>query len=202
MGAIYSILNKSNGKIYIGLTSDPSDRFSRHKYKLNMGKHFNPHLQNAWNKYGENSFEFNIIEHCDDEELGENERWWIDHLDSTNRDIGYNIRTGGDSNFKHSEETKLKISESLKHSNPMHNKSIAEKFAMDKSIKDNKTGYFRVIKTPKNDCKQGFYWRYQWREDGKRYCLSSVNFEKLKGKVLEKGLPWGRISEFGVSANE
>lgn len=60
---VYFILNKVNGKIYIGSTSDEKGFYKRiknHLYKLKLQIHENFHLQNAWNKYGEDAFEFKI----------------------------------------------------------------------------------------------------------------------------------------------
>lgn len=98
MGCIYSILNKNNGKIYVGLTNDVRRRFKEHRADLRHNKHYNAHLQYAWNKYGEDSFEFNVLEYCHDDKLGENEKWWINYFDSSNKLKGYNQTTGGEDN--------------------------------------------------------------------------------------------------------
>jgi len=34
----------------------------QHFSKLRCNKHVNQHLQNAWNKYGKESFEFEVLE--------------------------------------------------------------------------------------------------------------------------------------------
>lgn len=49
------------------------NRHCRHFGELNRNVHNNKHLQNAWNKYGEESFEFNVLEYCDVELLNERE---------------------------------------------------------------------------------------------------------------------------------
>lgn len=60
---IYVIYNNVNGKFYIGSTTHSFKlRWYAHLYQLRMGKHGNFILQRAWNKYGENAFEFRIIE--------------------------------------------------------------------------------------------------------------------------------------------
>ena len=123
MGCIYSILNKVNGKIYVGLTIDVKRRFKEHKSELRSGIHYNSHLQRAWNKYGEDAFEFNVLEYCSDDKLSDNESWWIDYFDSTNKLKGYNQITGGKCNNgsanpmynkHHSIESRKKMSESRK----------------------------------------------------------------------------------------
>ena len=64
---IYFISNKVNGKRYIGSSKDIEQRFRAHRSELNRGVHRNVHLLNAWNKYGEESFEFSVVEECDEE---------------------------------------------------------------------------------------------------------------------------------------
>lgn len=120
MSGIYSILNKINGKIYVGQSVNPSKRGTDHRCKLNNNTHINPHLQKAWNKYGESAFEFNILEYCSEEDLNDNESWWVDYFNSTDRDEGYNIESGGKSNYTVSEETREKF---IGKNNPMYGKS-------------------------------------------------------------------------------
>lgn len=115
---IYGIRNKLNDKIYIGKTQmNFGDRRDCHFACLNGGYHDNPHLQKAWNKYGEENFEFVIMYQCDNnegtDEVNELEIKYIKHYKDLKK--AYNIRDGGDGGFyfgKHlSEETKRKIGE-------------------------------------------------------------------------------------------
>lgn len=91
------------------------DRFDSHKSLLNNNKHFNTKLQNAWNKYGEDSFVFEIVEAIDKEQpvekFNELEKHYIQSYNSINS--GYNISVGGDGAAgRHmSEATKRKIGE-------------------------------------------------------------------------------------------
>lgn len=62
MSYIYKILNKVNGKFYIGSTVNIKNRKYQHIHLLKKGKHQNNILQRAWNKYGEENFEFIILE--------------------------------------------------------------------------------------------------------------------------------------------
>ena len=62
---IYQIRNKNNGKVYIGqvyATKGANRRWLEHRAALRKGNHYNPHLQSAWNKYGEVNFSFEILE--------------------------------------------------------------------------------------------------------------------------------------------
>jgi group I intron endonuclease len=65
ISGIYKIVNKVNGKYYVGSSNDVlKSRFYEHKRLLTKHKHFNIKLQNAWNKYGEVNFEFILVEKC------------------------------------------------------------------------------------------------------------------------------------------
>lgn len=49
-------------------------------------KHFNIHLQNAWDKYGSDNFLFEILEECDKECLKDKEEYYIQTLKSNDRE--------------------------------------------------------------------------------------------------------------------
>ena len=61
---VYSIENKVNGKCYIGSTTNPRVRWSKHKGDLNRKRHHSFVLQRAWDKYGANNFELKILLQC------------------------------------------------------------------------------------------------------------------------------------------
>ena len=58
---IYKITNTITNNFYIGSTVNFYNRFKKHRHSLNNNKHENIHLQRAFNKYGEDFFEFKII---------------------------------------------------------------------------------------------------------------------------------------------
>lgn len=91
---IYKITNIINNKCYIGQTKDYIKRFSAHKNSLRKNKHDNPHLQSAWNKYGEENFSFDILEYT--ENYNEKEKYYIAYYKSDNLEFGYNILPGGE----------------------------------------------------------------------------------------------------------
>lgn len=211
MGCIYSILNKSNGKIYIGQTiRTPNERKSEHFSRLRNQNHINPHLQNSWNKYGEDTFEFNVLENCPNEELGVNEDWWVTYFDSTNRTNGYNLQSGGYSNYTVSDETRIKQSEALKGcvrseefcrkiSDARKGMKFSEKhkenISKAISLSLNNTGYYRVHIDKDSRYAQGFRYVYKWVVDGKNKKITSTSLDNLKEKVLSHGLEWFKIDE-------
>ena len=85
----YLILNISNGKPYIGASVNIERRWRVHKCELRGNKHCNLKLQRAWNKYGEPSFTFTILEVCERGDIVDCEQRWIDQYDAVNS--GYNI---------------------------------------------------------------------------------------------------------------
>lgn len=65
---VYKITNIHNNKFYIGSTSESFlKRWNHHINALRRKTHKNIHLQNAFNKYGEESFKFEILETCSKE---------------------------------------------------------------------------------------------------------------------------------------
>ena len=124
-----------NGKRYYGITKQKVEK----RWKNGKGYKYHDYFYKAINKHGWDNFEHIVIARG----LSEEEAKWLEvelirELDTTNREYGYNITKGGDSNSmkgktlseehrkkmseakkgkkrkKHTEEHKQKISESLK----------------------------------------------------------------------------------------
>ena len=110
---IYCIENKLNRKKYVGQSIDIYSRWMQHRYELSNNCHHNSHLQNAWNKYGSENFEFYILEQCNESKLDEREKYWSELYNVYDYNMGYALRTAGQTgNFRASEETKIKMSRS------------------------------------------------------------------------------------------
>lgn len=88
---VYQIKCITNGKIYIGSAVDLLERCEHHRSSLRRGNHRNAHLQAAWIKYGEDNFEFTVLELVDPNDLLNAEQSWIDQTQSSKRGIGFNI---------------------------------------------------------------------------------------------------------------
>jgi len=67
---IYKIVNKVTGQCYVGQSQRVKKRLKEHFRLLRWDKHTNPHLQNAYNKYGAEAFYGAVEIECNDlEEL-------------------------------------------------------------------------------------------------------------------------------------
>lgn len=66
-------------------------RWSKHLRSLLHGSHQNFHLQQAWDKYGEDNFKFLVLELIMKSELLRAEQAWIDSSGCTDRNVGFNI---------------------------------------------------------------------------------------------------------------
>lgn len=111
MYTVYQHKNKINGKIYIGITSrTPRDRWG------NNGSNYksSPHFYSAIQKYSWDNFEHNILfTNLTKEQACLKEQELIKCFNSMDRQFGYNSTSGGEF-FVMNEETKQKISQSMK----------------------------------------------------------------------------------------
>ncbi len=108
---IYAITHRATGRKYVGSTVNRVKRWSQHRARLRRGRHHSKPLQNAWTKYGEAAFLFELIELVDDPaKLIEREQFWIDALQA--RGHGYNVGpvAGSPLGVRQSAETKAKKS--------------------------------------------------------------------------------------------
>lgn len=165
---IYRFTNTINGKMYIGMSNHVNDRRKRHLYELRRGNHINKHFQAAFNKYGEEAFQWDVLEYCTAESLEQREQYWIAFYDSFTH--GYNATTGGDgSNGKiWTEEMYEKMSIPVVCLNTMRRYSSVKEAAsamhtFDSSIIRVCTGRARYAGTNNGD---KLVWRYASDLDG------------------------------------
>ena len=88
-GYIYKTTNLLNRKIYIG----------QHKSKVFDPSYYGSGswFRSVFKKYGKNNFTTEIIEECESpQSLNEREIYWIEHFQSRNPSIGYNLAKGGE----------------------------------------------------------------------------------------------------------
>lgn len=107
---IYMHKNKINGKIYIGQSCNLNVRWHPISYKDCS------YFYNAIQKYGWDNFEHVILEDSlSIEEADQKEKYYIEKYNTLNRDYGYNLKSGGNSSYVLSAETRQKIKKSNQH---------------------------------------------------------------------------------------
>ena len=85
---VYSITNLLTSRVYIGYTRQLYKRWVQHRTALKRGEHDNKALQESWDKYGKDAFDFNIVEECEHEVSLERERFHILQCESV-----FNVRS-------------------------------------------------------------------------------------------------------------
>lgn len=112
-GSIYEIVNKVNGKVYIGQTTkNIRARWSAHKSEAKFTKRPGK-LHAAIRKYGHENFTIEMLTTASSkDELDLLEQIYIDGLGGLGTN-GYNLKDGG-AHGKYSKESREKMSKSLK----------------------------------------------------------------------------------------
>lgn len=141
---IYQICNTINGHCYIGSSVDIQHRWSDHKHRLRKGVHHSQYLQRAFNKYGEDAFEFSVIETCLVPVLILREQYYIDklnpeynivqtagsalgmkHTDAARKKMSV-AKTGLMVGYKHTEQARANMSIAARNMTPEHKKKISD----------------------------------------------------------------------------
>lgn len=110
MKCVYLRTNLVNGKQYVGQANDFINR--EYEWKCLKGSYAGSLINRAREKYGLENWSVEILVECStQEELNKWEIFYIDKL-NTKTPNGYNLTDGGEgvSGFKHSNETKKKLS--------------------------------------------------------------------------------------------
>jgi len=149
VSGIYLITNWINGKVYIGSSNNLYERSVRHLLRIKGGKHDNPHLQTAMNKYGIENFHFFVMEECEPSKLIEREQFYIDIYKSYDRKVGYNCKRIANSSLgiklsdrakenlkKAHNNPKTKALHSLRSKERVANRSEEEKLAYSERMKN------------------------------------------------------------------
>jgi group I intron endonuclease len=117
---VYAATCKENGKTYVGITVNLTERKSQHKQQAVSGSIYRFHK--AIIKHGWDAFNWELLETCDNRELANlRETVWVERLNSKIPN-GYNMTNGGGGDnrglgnrgYRHTKETKARISETMK----------------------------------------------------------------------------------------
>ena len=139
---IYMWTNNLTNDIYIGQSINLSNRLKKYFTLSYLNSKNNLRISRALIKYGYFNFAVTILEYCDKSDLLAREQYYFDKLNPQ-----YNILkiAGSSLNYKHSEETKAKISQSLK------GKYVKEKSALFGRIAPEETKKLMSLKKGKQN---------------------------------------------------
>lgn len=198
---IYKISFKQSNIVYIGSAVDFKRRKQHHLSQLKRKNHRNIHLQRCYNKYGEDSILFEILEQIDKKEnLIIAEQRWINSYEWKEL-INICPVAGNTLGRKHSEESKEKISRNHHdvsgENNPMfgltgslspnykreHTEEAKKKIGEANKGKQKTLGYKHTEETKK---KIGENWKGRQHKDKSKKKMSMKHLENFRNKGGEK----------------
>lgn len=123
-GQVYCITNTLNGKQYVGQTS--SHRFDKKYRPFGYLRRFREHILHARHdstrdyailrairKYGEPSFQVELLENCPKEVLNDREQFYVKKLNTISPN-GYNLTAGGEQEKSMAPEIRRRNSQKMK----------------------------------------------------------------------------------------
>jgi group I intron endonuclease len=185
MGYIYLIINKINGKKYVGqsIQYDINRRWNQHMNNIS-GKTY---LSNAFIKYGRDNFKFKIICICFDEDCNRYEEEYIKSFNTISPN-GYNLRYGGNNSHLHPDTIKLiksKITDEYK-----EKMSKIVKLALEKRKLDGYTQSINSLENLKKACEKRKRKVRQYTNNG----IFISEFNSIKEAELKTNINNRRIS--------
>lgn len=192
MGYIYRIYCKlSEEKCYIGQTTNYKRRWKDH---INNIKDHNTPLYNAMNKYGVNNFVFELLLECNNDHMNIYEKRYIELYNTYPPPNGYNLTSGGDSNYRLTEESRNKISIKAKEllGNPefknRRDKQLAEAHRTPESRKKASSSQLSFLESEEGkkeiERRMDSYWKWRETPEGKEQYRA--NMIKLQQSNLER----------------
>lgn len=208
---------KKNQMVYIGQSKNISLRHSHHLNPIYYNNQtINRVLQNNMDRYKLVIIKSNPTFSKNDRDILE--KHYIEFYNTFRDGNKFNYTPGGDfapstvpdiakkisksmsgqnnPNYgKKNPELSKRNSQNIGPNNPFYGKHHSEETKRKMSLSRNSTGYRWVSLGTCPRCKSGKRYQYRYyNDDGKRLSIVSVSIERLKKKVLEKGLPWEKIN--------
>lgn len=182
-GIIYKSLNKANGKVYIGKTTNELERRS-YIHFLNAENNMQNIFYRAIRKYGKENFIFEQIDSANSiEELNNKEVYWIDYYRSYigfNDCNGYNMTLGGDGGDTFSGRTDEQKQK--------YRKWLSEKYSGEGNPMFGSKGAFFGVERPDHSNKM----RELWQDENFKLKILNRKYAKGKrGKEHKKSRPIG-----------
>lgn len=161
---VYAHINKSNGKLYIGITCQPPEhRWGRNGNRYKGCDRFYKAIQH----YGWKNFNHEIWKKdLSFKQACYWEQFYIQRYKTNDGDHGYNLTSGGQEYSKHSDETKLKMSHKAKGSG---NSQFGKRHSKDhcEKISDGCKEFFqkRTDEDKLEFCRKNSRYKYKLVED-------------------------------------
>jgi group I intron endonuclease len=190
VSGVYRIVCLVTKKCYVGSAKNLALRIWQHESTLRRQAHENPYLQNAFNKYEEDSFEIEILQIVYSKNLiyrRKQEQYWIDYYQSYLPEKGYNIyrRADGKEKCPMTQEQKDRISKTLKRKyaigeivNPFTGRHHSRK--TKKVLSKANTGRKLKPFTQEHKDKIGANTRRCWKDPKYRALMLEVNKKRRK----------------------
>lgn len=197
---IYSIKNKTTGKLYIGSAVCLYTRIHSHFSMLKLDKHDNIHFQRLYRKYGVSDFCYDILEFCEKQELVEREQFYIDSMKPKINICKFAQSTLG---YRHGEKMKARFSETRKgiQTKSMLGKSHSESTKRVLSEKAKKRPLPPLLLIRSREANLGRKWTEEMRRKipEKQAKLSIEQVRQIR-EMLERGIYQKDIANFfGIS---
>lgn len=86
---IFKVENLANGRVLIGSSKNLPGKANSYRFQLKQGSHMNRELQNDFNRFGEENFEFSVVDYLDPKDgpgydytndLAALEEMWLERL--------------------------------------------------------------------------------------------------------------------------
>ena len=223
---IYKIENIITGDFYIGQSINLKNRKHKHFYTLKKNNHFNIHLQNSYNKYGKESFIFQVILYCEPFDTNYYEQKIVDNFNPkynkrkncivSNVGIIHNEEfrkkisissMGRMKGYKHNNETLRKMSDAQKQAHKKRKFLNCKNTSISLTIRESdKNIYFSKeeidnIKILKNSEKErflfGLFLFYKMKILSEKIKKIEVkNYLEIKENVLKRSKNLGKIKDF------
>lgn len=177
VSAVYCITNTVNGKKYIGSSSNLYSRLLKHRALLRHGSHGNVELQNDWDRFGEDSFDYEVVEECPENNLKIREDYYIknskDIYNSAIGTIGFTFRnetrnrmsTSRKSGFKNGTITPYQLRKVSKYD--LDGNFIVEYDSLKEAAKTEGIHVSSIIRCANGTYSQnnGFRWSYERKDN-------------------------------------
>lgn len=192
VSGIYMLL--INEVKYIGSSLNIKHRLQTHLRHLRSNSHINKHMQNYFNKYGEDCLTYHIIERCPVEDLLDREFYYMEHFDTFTNGFNQTKCSYSPLGYKHTEESRKIMSEKKK--GVKQSRSVVEKRAKSQRGKIRTEESRRRLSQSKLGEKNPMYGKRYTEEEKSEKVAKLLSVERWnKGKTKDSCEIMKKLSE-------